>query len=46
MTKEEEAEGALMQPREGEMHDLATGTLRFISVLFLAALVLMIAGIV
>jgi hypothetical protein len=46
MTTEEEAEGALLQPQQGEMHDLAPGTLRFVSVLFVAAMVLMLAGII
>ena len=46
MTHEEEAEAALMQPHEGEMHDLGAGTLRFLSVLFVAAMVLMLAGII
>ena len=46
MNKEEEAENALMQPHEGERRDLAPGTLRFLSVLFVAGVVLMLAGII
>jgi hypothetical protein len=40
---QDEAERALMQPQDGEVHDISLGTLRFISALFAAGLVLMIA---
>ncbi len=39
-------ERSLMEPQESEVHDISLGTFRFLSVLFAAALVLMIAGVV
>jgi hypothetical protein len=42
---QDNAERALLQPRESEMHDISLGTFRFLSVLLTAALVLMVAGI-
>jgi hypothetical protein len=40
------AERTLLQPHEHEVHDISPGTLRFISVLFAAGLVLMVAGVI
>ena len=37
-------ERAFMEPQEREIHDISLGTFRFLSALFAAALVLMIAG--
>lgn len=42
---QDKAERALLQPQDGEMHDISVGSFRFLSVLFAAAFVLMIAGI-
>ena len=39
-------ERALMEPQESEIHDISLGTFRFLSVLFAAAFVLMIAGLI
>lgn len=39
------AERTLLQPDTHEMHDISAGTFRFVSVLFAAALVLMVAGV-
>ena len=39
-------ERGLMEPQYSEIHDISLGTFRFLSVLFAAALVLMIAGVV
>ncbi len=43
---QDDAERAMLRPREGEMHDISSGALRVISVLFAVTLVLMIAGII
>ena len=43
---QDNSERALMEPRGSEVHDLSLGTFRFLSVLFAAAFVLMIAGVV
>jgi hypothetical protein len=45
-TMQDHSERALMEPQERESHDLSLGTFRFLSVLFAAALVLMIAGVI
>ena len=42
---QDNSERALMQPRNSEIHDLSLGAFRFVSILFAAALVLMIAGV-
>lgn len=42
----DDSKRALMEPQESESHDLSLGTFRFLSVLFAAALVLMIAGVI
>ena len=47
---QDNSEPSLLQPPDQlhgrEMHDLSLGTFRFLSVLFAAALVLMIAGVI
>jgi hypothetical protein len=43
---QDKAERVLLQPHDGEIHDISLGTFRFLSVLFAAALVLMVAGLV
>jgi len=42
---QDKAERALLQPQESEMHDISLGTFRFLSVLFAAVFLLMIAGV-
>ncbi len=42
---QDNSERALMEPREGEIHDLSLGAFRFVSLLFVVAFVLMIAGV-
>lgn len=43
---QDNSERALMEPRGREIRDFSRGTFRFLSVLFAAAFVLMIAGMV
>ena len=43
---QDNSERTLMESRDSEIRDLSLGTFRFLSVLFAAALVLMIAGVV
>jgi hypothetical protein len=43
---QDNSERALMEHHDGEIRDISLGTFRFLSVLFAAALVLMIAGMV
>jgi hypothetical protein len=43
---QDESERALMEPQESEIHDISLGTFRFLSVLFAAALVLTVAGMI
>ena len=42
---QDNSERTLMEPRESEIRDLSLGAFRFLFVLFAAALVLMIAGV-
>jgi hypothetical protein len=41
----EQAEGDMQHRHEGEMRDLSSGAFRFLSILFAAVAVLMIAGV-
>jgi hypothetical protein len=43
---QDESERALMESQQSEIHDISLGTFRFLSVLFAAALVLTVAGMI
>ena len=43
---QDNSERTLMEPQKSEIHDISVGTLRFLLVLFVAALVLMFAGVI
>ena len=43
---QDNGERDLMEPQRSEIHDLSLGTFRFLSVLFAAAFVLLIAGVI
>ncbi len=43
---QDNSERALMEPHDREIRDISLGTFRFLSVLFAAAFVLLIAGVV
>ena len=45
-TMQDNSERDLMEPQGSEIHDLSLGTFRFLSVLFAAAFVLLIAGVI
>jgi len=45
MDMNRQAEADLQHPAEGEMHDLSSGTFRFLAILIAAVGVLMIAGV-